>query len=201
VTASARPIPVIEPEPGGRAPAPEPLRVVQQFVNTNDREAGRDALGTPEALRDWFDYWTTWSDESLPTRDEHERALVVREGIRSMAAPGVIEAPVEFEEMIRGLDLHVVVSGGAFHLQGNDRLSRALAPLVGGVRSAMDGGMWERLKVCSRDQCQWLYYDSSRNASSRWCATEICGSREKARRAYRRKKTQPSPLTRNGRSR
>lgn len=157
-------------------------------------------LGTPEALRDWFDYWTSWPAGPLPTRDEHRRTLVVREAIRSMAAPGVMEVPVEFEETIRKLHLRVVVSDGAFRLQGDDRLGRALAPLIGVVRSAMDGGRWKRLKVCSRDQCQWLYYDSSRNASSRWCATEICGSREKARRAYRRK-TQTSSLTRNDCSR
>jgi predicted RNA-binding Zn ribbon-like protein len=41
-------------EPGGRAPAPEPLRLVQRFVNTNDREGGVDRLASPAALSRWF---------------------------------------------------------------------------------------------------------------------------------------------------
>jgi predicted RNA-binding Zn ribbon-like protein len=52
----------------------------------------------------------------------------------------------------------------------------------------MDDRTWERMKVCARARCRWMYYDSSRNASSKWCATEICGSLEKARRAHQRKK-------------
>ena len=43
------------PEPGGRSPAPSiALHRLQDFVNTNDIEAGRDALATPQQLRDWL---------------------------------------------------------------------------------------------------------------------------------------------------
>ena len=39
------------PEPGGRAPAPAAgLHEVQDFVNTNDIEAGNDRLATPALL-------------------------------------------------------------------------------------------------------------------------------------------------------
>ena len=34
--------------------APEPLYLVQRFVNSVDLETGEDELATPEALRDWF---------------------------------------------------------------------------------------------------------------------------------------------------
>jgi len=34
--------------------APEPLYLVQRFVNSVDLETGEDELETPEALRDWF---------------------------------------------------------------------------------------------------------------------------------------------------
>ncbi len=38
------------PNPGGRASAPEPLRLVQAFVNTVDFENGVEELTDPAAL-------------------------------------------------------------------------------------------------------------------------------------------------------
>jgi predicted RNA-binding Zn ribbon-like protein len=53
-----------------------------------------------------------------------------------------------------------------------------------------------RVRQCSG--CRWLFMDSSRNASRRWCSMKICGNRAKARRYYARhrgagpsKKTKP----------
>ena len=30
-------------------------------------------------------------------------------------------------------------------------------------------GTWERLKVCPADDCQWAFYDESKNRSGTWC--------------------------------
>ena len=179
--------PVIDPEPGGRAPAPGQLRLVQQFVNTNDREAGRDSLDSPQCLQDWFTHWTGWDSTRRPTTTEHRQALVLREGLRWMAAPDVLARPAELDQVVRDLHLQLTLAADNFALDGPTPTGRALAPILEAARTARADGTWSRLKVCARDQCQWLYYDSSRNTSARWCATDICGSREKARRAYRRK--------------
>jgi predicted RNA-binding Zn ribbon-like protein len=42
----------------------------------------------------------------------------------------------------------------------------------------------QRVRQCS--ECRWLFMDSSRNASRRWCTMKICGNRAKARRYYAR---------------
>jgi hypothetical protein len=39
-------------DPGRREPAPQPLRLVQAFVNTRDVENGVEELTSPEALRE-----------------------------------------------------------------------------------------------------------------------------------------------------
>lgn len=179
---------VIPEEPGQRLPAPEPLRLVQQFVNTFDREAGRDQLASREVLARWLGVWTRWPGSALPSPEEHARALVVREGIRDLSQ-GPLEVDAEFERAVRELDIRLVVEVGQLRLDSTTRLGRALSPILDAVRAAMDDGSWARMKVCDRDRCRWLYYDSSRNASSRWCATDICGAREKASRAYRRKRS------------
>jgi len=43
-----------------------------------------------------------------------------------------------------------------------------------------------RVRECGDAQCGWLFVDSSRNRSRRWCNMQGCGNRNKARRFYRR---------------
>ena len=46
----------------------------------------------------------------------------------------------------------------------------------------------ERVKQCEGDQCGWLFFDTSRNRSRRWCSMADCGNRAKARRFYKKEK-------------
>ena len=48
-------------------------------------------------------------------------------------------------------------------------------------------GAWERLKACPAEDCEWAFFDVSRNRSRTWCSMEECGNRAKTRR-YRRRK-------------
>ena len=46
----------------------------------------------------------------------------------------------------------------------------------------------ERVRQCADDRgCGYLFVDTSRNRSRRWCSMESCGNRAKAHRHYRRK--------------
>jgi predicted RNA-binding Zn ribbon-like protein len=42
------------------------------------------------------------------------------------------------------------------------------------------------LRECDAPDCGWLFLDTSRNHSRRWCDMRECGNRAKARRHYRR---------------
>ncbi|AXC13515.1 hypothetical protein ACPOL_4240 [Acidisarcina polymorpha] len=39
-----------------------------------------------------------------------------------------------------------------------------------------------RLRFCASDTCRWLFLDTSKNQTRRWCDMKICGNRMKARR-------------------
>ena len=39
-----------------------------------------------------------------------------------------------------------------------------------------------RVKQCQGEKCGWLFFDSAKNKSRRWCEMEICGNRAKQRR-------------------
>ena len=40
----------------------------------------------------------------------------------------------------------------------------------------------EQVRACDADTCRWLFLDTSRNHTRRWCDMKVCGNRMKARR-------------------
>jgi predicted RNA-binding Zn ribbon-like protein len=46
----------------------------------------------------------------------------------------------------------------------------------------------KQVKQCSSPDCGWLFLDTSKNHSRRWCTMEGCGNRAKARTHYQRKR-------------
>ena len=48
---------------------------------------------------------------------------------------------------------------------------------------AATAGIWWRLKICASDECEWAYYDHSKNRSRSYCEYG-CGNKLKTR-AYR----------------
>ena len=43
-----------------------------------------------------------------------------------------------------------------------------------------------QLRCCACDTCRWLFVDTSKNHTRRWCDMKICGNRMKARRHHAR---------------
>ena len=44
----------------------------------------------------------------------------------------------------------------------------------------------EHVRMCGSETCRWLFYDTSKNHSRRWCDMKVCGNRMKARRFQKR---------------
>ena len=63
----------------------------------------------------------------------------------------------------------------------------ALGRLMAIVADAVADGSWERLKACPREECEWAFYDHSKNRSGRWCKMEDCGNLAKAK-AFRERR-------------
>jgi predicted RNA-binding Zn ribbon-like protein len=47
----------------------------------------------------------------------------------------------------------------------------------------LTSGDLARLKACAMTDCDWLFLDTSKNGRRRWCQMNVCGAREKAKRA------------------
>lgn len=172
--------------------APGELHVVQLFINTLDAEHGRDELASAAAFARWID------STRLPTpkrigRDQLDEARRLRRALRELLLarhdsrsprPGAIAV---VNAAADGCGVRIECdSDGAARVVTNARgsMQKCLGAIVAATYRAMIDGSWERLKACR--ECNWAYYDYSRNRSATWCSMAICGNRVKTR-AYRQR--------------
>jgi predicted RNA-binding Zn ribbon-like protein len=52
----------------------------------------------------------------------------------------------------------------------------------------MSSNALDRLRACGSETCRWLFLDTSKNHTRRWCDMRICGNRMKARRFNARRR-------------
>jgi predicted RNA-binding Zn ribbon-like protein len=68
------------------------------------------------------------------------------------------------------------------------RLDSVLVFLIRSAVELLVSPEVRRVKRCGDPACGWLFLDTSRNGSRRWCDMRDCGNRAKASRFYRKKK-------------
>jgi predicted RNA-binding Zn ribbon-like protein len=75
--------------------------------------------------------------------------------------------------------------GGALSWDWGRFAGRAELPvwlLAQSAAALMMSETMERVRACGADTCRWLFLDTSRNHTRRWCDMKVCGNRMKARR-------------------
>jgi predicted RNA-binding Zn ribbon-like protein len=184
-------------QPGGRAPAPGGLALVQSFMNTFfdlGPDRGADLLATPEGAGAWLARTgLVLQLAELPTPDELRRAARLREALRTLAGRTSADTTQDrLDALVDGalVEVRLTGDGPRFVPAAADGLDYVLALVMGNAAIAMIDGTWSRLKICPGEHCGWTFYDHSRNQSSRWCSMAVCGGRAKARAHYRRSRGQ-----------
>lgn len=86
----------------------------------------------------------------------------------------------------------LVSTGAAFTWQwrqDSSALDTMLWPIAWSAADLLTSADLPRVRQCARsDGCDWLFVDTSKNQSRRWCSMNLCGSRDKMRRYYQRKR-------------
>lgn len=168
-----------------------------EFVNTLNLEGGEDSIAEPQALERWIEDHGGGVPKGTVDAESQRRVLALRESLRALlrannggeAGEGELRALREAAERSRygaTLDpdgrLCLDPAGG-----GPEAFEARLLLAIERIQAL---GAWPRLKACTCNDCQWAFYDTSRNRSRTWCSMEECGNREKTRR-YRRRKSTP----------
>ncbi len=188
-------------QPGGRAPAPGPLALVQAFLNTHydlgahheagdsrrDDRHGTEVWHSPNAYTKWLRARGLIADTAAVGAPELQRAIHARDALRALISGDDDEGAREaLADAGRGAPVEVrfTAAGPAFAPDGS--AASAVGLVLAHTAQAMSDGSWGRLKICPGRDCGWAFFDHSRNGSGRWCSMSICGGREKARAHYRR---------------
>jgi len=125
-----------------------------------------DALGLREAL---FRIFTARIE--LRANDRADLHLLNAWLSRALAHQRIAETPDGFAWT---WDDH----GGA--------LERIVWPVIRSAADLLTSPDLRRVRRCAGPTCDWLFMDTSRNHTRRWCDMDSCGNRAKARRYYER---------------
>ena len=146
--------------------------------------------------------------EALLQKAEHEpaaaertlaEAIDLREAIYRLfsaiahGAPGALEDTEAVNRAWQHAARQVRLRRGTprYDWAWSDRLEldRPLWPVALSAGDLLTSDQLERVGECADDRgCGWLFFDSSRNRSRRWCGMDGCGNRAKAKRHYERKR-------------
>ncbi len=177
-------------------PAPDPLNRVQALVNTVELPDGPDRLADATDARPWLVASGLLGSDSKLRPGDLALLRGMREGLRAMLVHNAGGPPPSADAFapLREVTAHSTARAdvderGEIMLSASGDSARGrLIELLLIVRDAQRDGTWARLKACGNDECQWAFYDRSRNHGGTWCEMSSCGNKLKNRefRARRR---------------
>jgi len=129
------------------------------------------------------------------------RAIALREAIYGIFAAiahgqspqatdlGALNAVLS--EMLARSQIAPIETGFGWQWAGeDDALDRPLWSIARSAADLLTSDELQRVGQCADDRgCGWLFLDTSRNHTRRWCSIEECGNRAKAHRHYERKRS------------
>lgn len=83
----------------------------------------------------------------------------------------------------------VSADAGYVHDLPGKALDEPLWPVLWSLTALLTSQDATRLGSCQAQDCGWFFVDESPNHSRLWCSSEVCGNRERARRAYAKRRS------------
>jgi predicted RNA-binding Zn ribbon-like protein len=168
------------------------------FVNTINPRFGPDAvdlLGSPQTLSRWARF-AGLADNIRVDRRGFQRALDVRatlDAIFRAVAEGQKPRPRDLTKLRNGYlavlaHARLVGDSGGLHweLPAGAGVDALLLPVLASALELLQHPT--RIRQCGGENCGWLFVDTTKNASRKWCSMDPCGNRDKMRRYRARKR-------------
>ena len=180
-------------EPGGRPKAPGRLELLQRFVNTHNHDfpGDWDRIGSAAKATAWLREKGLIAPGARVSAADAARLRELREALRALIVANGRGQPDPAALAVVGEAARAAPLAVTLGEDGRTSLGPAaggaggaVATLLGILHEAQLTGDWDRMKGCR--QCEYAFYDRSKNRSAAWCAMSICGNRTKNRAYYRR---------------
>jgi hypothetical protein len=166
---------------------PLPAALLRDFVNTHDHEVGTDELATTEGLKSFLVRHRLLAAGAEAREPDRQESVRLRRGLHDALVlnHAAEHGPLPMlDDALGALPVRLQwVGDGVVATPAVDGVAGALARIGLAAQEARTSGLWWRLKICSFDECEWAYYDQSKNRSRHYCEYG-CGNKLKTR-AYR----------------
>jgi predicted RNA-binding Zn ribbon-like protein len=140
---------------------------------------------------EWLD--AKVADDEILARRLLERALDLRETIHTIAveiaagrsAPQPQTDRLAKEHAACVARAKLTPDGGRYAWSWAPReaaIEAVLGPIALSALATLTQADLTRVKRCQGEKCGWLFFDTTKNKSRRWCEMEICGNRAKQKR-------------------
>ncbi len=146
-----------------------------------------EAMHSPTDLATWLNERFPEVDGTATDRDLVD-ALTLRAVIaRSATAISRGLRPAEDDVDVINLfaatpDIPPALAGGRRQAgRTRARVSQILSVMAREVVELFSADRADRIRECSADDCQLIFYDESRSNNRRWCSMQRCGNRAKVR--------------------
>ena len=181
------------------------------FTNTlNDR------FSTPGELLNRYDDLVQWGqeadilseDEAVQLRAEATRhpeeaertlqqAIALREAMYRIFYARLHDvSPEESDLATLNAMLACAMTKASIHSSGNGfawdwnsdtvELERIYWPVARSAAELLTEEELDAVRMCAAEDCGWLFLDTSKNHTRRWCDMKSCGNRAKARKHYKK---------------
>ena len=176
-----------------RRPTAEPIEQLRSYAHLVAWSRLADSLDD-ELARALLGVAARRPDEAARV---HRRAVALREEIyaamHAVAAadsvPDAALATINAEAARANTRARIVPADAGFVWSWDEDgppLDRPLWPVVRSAAELLTSSELAQVRECAADNCAWLFIDTSKNRSRRWCDMAVCGNRAKARRHYAR---------------
>jgi predicted RNA-binding Zn ribbon-like protein len=166
---------------------PRAAALVRDFVNTLDHELRTDELDTAAGLAGFLVREGLLKKGVSADEREREEALRLRRGLHEaleLNHSGQRSALPALDEVLASLPVRLTwTDDGVVAVPADGGVAGALTSIGLAAQEARAHEVWWRLKICAFDECEWAYYDQSKNRSRSYCEYG-CGNKLKTR-AYR----------------
>jgi predicted RNA-binding Zn ribbon-like protein len=104
--------------------------------------------------------------------------------------PGDVDMTVFNKELAGAMSHACLISGHEDFIWGwneQDALESIVWSVIRSAADLLTSTELKDVRMCAADNCGWLFLDTSKNHSRRWCDMKTCGNRAKAKKHYSQK--------------
>jgi predicted RNA-binding Zn ribbon-like protein len=115
-----------------------------------------------------------------------DEARVFRDALYGLVSHAATVGPIRAIDLevlnARSKRLYIDETLGWSYKEDESGLDAIMGPIIRASVDLLTTDLRKRIRMCEAHDCVWVFLDTSKNRTRRWCTMKSCGNRAKARR-------------------